>query len=732
MLRAVLGRRAGLQLAPRGAAPHALPLAPCRHHPARYSCAAARGQPPAGAPTPVGPVVGSAGCPAEAVHARGDTHNAQRGIPDLGLVVEFDNKLRRLPADTDATVVLDEVLQDRRERVSAQQAAFDLSVAGILRRGQRQLTEKSVTEDCHTEYIEVIDVDRLQHYVRLGKDRRQTQAQNLLLRARNSNGSVKTTHHRTAFSARRVANDWASLQGVTREARNAAAAGTGYHDLDLYNCYPSLLAHITGRSGGNSPLARYSTDGEEREARLRDITEAFPSCDRDAAKQLLLRIMFGGSVEQWCKDNDVGLWPNANITDPEEWVTTAEQRIAALPPERRPDPADLCAPTPSRRSRPAARNANAKGEATEEDAAFQRWVQHRFSKKGMATLLRPLVEGMLECREQRMRTKSLPDLVRALVSMINSMTLPEARKLAKVFGFPLGPSQGGAVVRKMVCAYLTQYKVVAAPGSGSAGPGSPLKARMNTLGSLFSKAQPGTQALLLGFPPVVAELVDDITAAQREILCGPAGAALRRNVELWIEAERSFKPDRAAEPKRKFSQPFSDRHWAGQLGRDAGRTTLSLILSLYEDTLLACLERAAEAEGWSVGALMFDGLLLRRPNHSPGEQSEPPPDHFLQRLEHQMFAECGIRIKVTCKSWPRLTAEDADALESVLCRLEETRECNRRLAERNAQLRAEAAEKKRREAEAAERGAEQQPASEQSEAGAGAAPAGAVTAGARL
>jgi transposase len=84
---------------------------------------------------------------------------------------------------------------------------------------------------------------------------------------------------------------------MRREVRAWLAASL-YHDVDMANAQPALALQLMERYEVEAPALReYVT---RREARLREVQEA---CEvgRDAAKELFLRVCFGGSCEEWAR-----------------------------------------------------------------------------------------------------------------------------------------------------------------------------------------------------------------------------------------------------------------------------------------------------------------------------------------------------------------------------------------------------------------------------------------------
>ncbi|PNH06464.1 putative helicase [Tetrabaena socialis] len=88
------------------------------------------------------------------------------------------------------------------------------------------------------------------------------------------------------------------MSGMRREVR-ACLGSELYHDVDMVNSQPTLcLQYFSARSLPTTYLGEYVRD---RASRLREVQEAM-RVDREAAKGLFLRLMFGGSPRSWCTE----------------------------------------------------------------------------------------------------------------------------------------------------------------------------------------------------------------------------------------------------------------------------------------------------------------------------------------------------------------------------------------------------------------------------------------------
>jgi hypothetical protein len=96
-------------------------------------------------------------------------------------------------------------------------------------------------------------------------------------------------------------------QGICMQNFNKPFRGylchENYWDIDLVNSHPSLLIWLLTQIGQEVPdvISQYV---ENRETWLQEISSEYP-ITRDQAKKLMLRLIYGGSLEHWAEDNSL-------------------------------------------------------------------------------------------------------------------------------------------------------------------------------------------------------------------------------------------------------------------------------------------------------------------------------------------------------------------------------------------------------------------------------------------
>jgi len=94
---------------------------------------------------------------------------------------------------------------------------------------------------------------------------------------------------------------YASLSVLHRPTRHALSAEK-YVDYDIENCQPQLINEICRQHGiENKQLTRYNSKPKY----YRQAIAEFHGTDKDTAKQLFVRLMFGGTYDTWLKDHDI-------------------------------------------------------------------------------------------------------------------------------------------------------------------------------------------------------------------------------------------------------------------------------------------------------------------------------------------------------------------------------------------------------------------------------------------
>lgn len=96
-------------------------------------------------------------------------------------------------------------------------------------------------------------------------------------------------------------HDNISMGSFPREIRGTLA-NDNYVDIDINNCHPVLAVQLCDKYNVECEALRDYVN--KRDEYLKKCMNEF-NCDRDAAKTLFLRIMYGGSYNNWAKDNNI-------------------------------------------------------------------------------------------------------------------------------------------------------------------------------------------------------------------------------------------------------------------------------------------------------------------------------------------------------------------------------------------------------------------------------------------
>ncbi len=109
--------------------------------------------------------------------------------------------------------------------------------------------------------------------------------------------------HRKAKKGRVYApfTPYKTLQGMCRKVRNLIASEY-YWDLDMVNAQPNLMRQIAAAKGWSSPLLNQYC--ATRDAILAD-TQTHYGVDRDTAKGLYIRLLYGGGEKNWRLDSKI-------------------------------------------------------------------------------------------------------------------------------------------------------------------------------------------------------------------------------------------------------------------------------------------------------------------------------------------------------------------------------------------------------------------------------------------
>ena len=119
-----------------------------------------------------------------------------------------------------------------------------------------------------------------------------------LLKYIKTKGTVK--YRRTGSFGRTFCYHSAGLQSLRKEIRHTIAKE--FHvEIDIVNCHPEVLNQILKLNGFNGGvcLHKYVKD---REYYLNEVMNKY-QVDRDTAKSLFIRVLYGGSWLSWAKQN---------------------------------------------------------------------------------------------------------------------------------------------------------------------------------------------------------------------------------------------------------------------------------------------------------------------------------------------------------------------------------------------------------------------------------------------
>ena len=94
---------------------------------------------------------------------------------------------------------------------------------------------------------------------------------------------------------------YSSLSVLHRPTRHRLSEKE-YIDIDIQNCQPQLIQEICKQRGIKvEALEKYCRNPKKYRAKVAE----FHDCDKDTAKQLFVRLMFGGTYNKWIKDFDI-------------------------------------------------------------------------------------------------------------------------------------------------------------------------------------------------------------------------------------------------------------------------------------------------------------------------------------------------------------------------------------------------------------------------------------------
>jgi phage/plasmid-associated DNA primase len=92
-----------------------------------------------------------------------------------------------------------------------------------------------------------------------------------------------------------------SYQGIRKEVRHTLAHKY-YTDIDIQNCHPNIIVQMCKYNDFKCDRLEYYINN--RNKILKNMIDNL-DIDRDTGKELFLRLLYGGSIDKWCQDNDI-------------------------------------------------------------------------------------------------------------------------------------------------------------------------------------------------------------------------------------------------------------------------------------------------------------------------------------------------------------------------------------------------------------------------------------------
>lgn len=154
------------------------------------------------------------------------------------------------------------------------------------------------------------------------------------------NGGERLVRYAPAFHGygRYYADRGLSMQSFPRRIRHTLARsldGTPQmHDIDMKNGNPKLLLQVCKQRGWSAPcLEDYVSN---RTARLQEIMGTY-QVPQEEAKELFLRLVFGGKFQKWARDNKIGSGTSktgnarpASNTSPNQFIQDFEKELQMI------------------------------------------------------------------------------------------------------------------------------------------------------------------------------------------------------------------------------------------------------------------------------------------------------------------------------------------------------------------------------------------------------------------
>ena len=139
-----------------------------------------------------------------------------------------------------------------------------------------------------------------------------------------------TVSYRFSGQAGRVyATEGMSLGNLRKAVRHTLADGR-YIDIDLENAHPSIASQLLAGADIEAPgLSHYVSNREDTLAEVM----ASCGCSRDSAKNLFIRLLYGGKYVSWTRDHGITSDPPTIVTALERDVKTITAMVCTANPE---------------------------------------------------------------------------------------------------------------------------------------------------------------------------------------------------------------------------------------------------------------------------------------------------------------------------------------------------------------------------------------------------------------
>ena len=118
-----------------------------------------------------------------------------------------------------------------------------------------------------------------------------------------------------------IQNMWAPLRQYL--------LGFQYHDIDIVNCIPSIIAQVAEHS--NAPARKLIIEYvRDKDVLLSKICEQHKCC-RHQAKNVIIRLYNQGGYEKWCRDNNLRYEPLDFLVNFQDEMKTLSHYVNGLP-----------------------------------------------------------------------------------------------------------------------------------------------------------------------------------------------------------------------------------------------------------------------------------------------------------------------------------------------------------------------------------------------------------------